>query len=172
MQINGCHLQPARVCSNNNFADVLCEYRGNFILTYNAVFVNTIVHIWLIRFTSFLPCETGERLTYADNEARCNTWGRSVCNPSRLGMNNGGTGQCMHHQCCRDQGASSSRLTFNKYHWTTAGCEIQVKVHPDGMIAIVHKPLGTVSAHTNSFLDSIFSFQLNSNIQYVALHGS
>lgn len=27
----------------------------------------------------------GERLTYAGNEERCNAWGRTVCDPQRIG---------------------------------------------------------------------------------------
>ena len=87
----------------------------------------------------------GERLTYKGNEDRCNDWGKEVCDPSRIGPSRGWSGQCLHHQSCKDVMKSDFFLKdFNSYHWTTESCSIQVKIQTDGLIAVVHAPNETV----------------------------
>ena len=103
----------------------------------------------------------GERLTYAQNEIRCTDWSLSICDPERIGPYTGATGQCQHHQSCRDVQSSDTILSNNAWHWTTGSCNIQVKIDQDGRIAILHNPqdkwtqLGTdqyptVQSHVNT----------------------
>ena len=82
----------------------------------------------------------GERLTYAQNEARCSDWGLSICDPERIGPFSSTTGQCQYHQSCLDVQSSDTFLTNNAYHWTTASCGISIKINPDGLVAILHNP--------------------------------
>ena len=82
-----------------------------------------------------------ERLTFAGNQQRCTDWGRSVCDPERIGPFTGWKGQCLHHQCCRDVKSTGSWMHANRYHWSTQSCDILVKVMPsDGTVGIVHDP--------------------------------
>ena len=41
---------------------------------------------------------------------------------------------------CADSFGSTTFIEKTKYHWTTAGCTIKVKVDPSGMLAVVHSP--------------------------------
>jgi len=106
--------------SHNTWADVLSEYRY-------------------------------ERLTYKGNEARCTAWGRSVCDADRIGALSGWSGHCFHRQSCRDIGGSTTWLIdHTRFQWTTASCTIQVKVQPDGTIAIIHDPAKTTTSHSST----------------------
>jgi len=51
-----------------------------------------------------------EKLTYAGNEARCQDWGRSSCDPQRIGPLGGHAGHCTYHQSCADIGANDRHL--------------------------------------------------------------
>jgi hypothetical protein len=82
----------------------------------------------------------GERLSYAANEKRCTDWGLTICDPEKIAAFTGTTGQCLHRQSCRDSESSDTMLVNNAWHWTTAGCKIQVKIDPEGLLAILHKP--------------------------------
>lgn len=82
----------------------------------------------------------GELLTYNGNRERCTSWGRSICDPERLGPFQGQAGHCIHHMSCADSFGSTAFIDKTKYHWTTAGCTIKVKVDASGMIAVVHSP--------------------------------
>ena len=93
--------------SNLDWADVLCEYRG-------------------------------ERLTFEDNSRRCADWGRSTCDPRRIGAFTGHRGQCVHRQCCRDTVQSVAHPQDSTYAWTNAPCSVRVVINPHGLIAVVH----------------------------------
>lgn len=90
----------------------------------------------------------GERLTYAGNEERCNAWGRTVCDPARIGPFTMWRGQCLHRQSCVDVASNSAILEGIAWHWSTASCDIKVKIDPDGQIAIVHFPAETTKTWT------------------------
>eukprot|EP00804_Cyclotella_cryptica_P019739 CCRYP_009662-RC/>CCRYP_009662-RC protein AED:0.09 eAED:0.09 QI:0/0.95/0.95/1/0.95/0.95/22/166/2740 len=85
----------------------------------------------------------GERLTYAGNQARCADWRRTECDPTRIGPFTLWAGHCTYRQSCIEVRHSSVVLTNTAWHWTTAGCRIQVKINPDGLIAILHNPQDT-----------------------------
>ena len=102
----------------------------------------------------------GERLTYEGNQKRCQDWSRTTCDPSRIGPFSMWRGHCLHRQSCSDVGGNTAHLTATAWHWSTASCDIQVQVDPDGLIAILHapeettKPWGsqeypTVQSHVN-----------------------
>ncbi|KAL3805312.1 hypothetical protein HJC23_009019 [Cyclotella cryptica] len=82
----------------------------------------------------------GERLTFVGNEARCADWGRTVCDPQRIGGFSMNTGHCLHKQACRDVFSSDTDLTKSAWHWTNGSCKIKVKVNSEGLIAIIHEP--------------------------------
>ena len=89
-----------------------------------------------------------EKITYSGNVARCQDWGKTVCDSSTFkpGPRNGGLGNCLHRQSCQDIIGNSNKLEYNRWSWTSDTCSIQVKVHPaDGMIAIVHSADGSGS---------------------------
>lgn len=102
-----CGVYPNRQPNANgvsNYGDVLSEYRN-------------------------------EKLTYAGNQDRCEDWGRQVCDPPRMGRVDGFQGHLLHRKSAEDIVANSQRIQeFNNYLWTTASCEIQVKVQSDGLI--------------------------------------
>ena len=85
----------------------------------------------------------GERLTYAGNQARCADWSRTECDPVRIGPFTLWSGHCTYRQSCIEVRNSEVVLTNSAWHWTTASCRIQVKVNPEGMIAILHNPQDT-----------------------------
>jgi len=110
-----CGSYSDRDVGPGNWADILCEYRG-------------------------------ERLTHEGNTNRCADWGRTICDPQRIGSYSGRRGQCLHHQCCEDDNAQTQYLENNQYHWTTSVCNIQVKISSDGLIAVVHDPEKTYTS--------------------------
>ena len=81
-----------------------------------------------------------ELVTFDGNEERCALWGRNSCEPVRVGPFSQWTGHCLRHKCCEDVKFDKRRLEDNNYQWTTAECSIQIKVNPEGLVAIVHKP--------------------------------
>eukprot|EP00804_Cyclotella_cryptica_P019763 CCRYP_009664-RA/>CCRYP_009664-RA protein AED:0.11 eAED:0.11 QI:135/1/0.94/1/1/1/17/0/2177 len=85
----------------------------------------------------------GERLTYAGNQARCADWRRTECDPTRIGPFTLWAGHCTYRQSCIEVRSSDVVLTNTAWHWTTASCRIQVKINPDGLIAILHNPQDT-----------------------------
>ena len=122
-------------------------------------------------FADLLSEYRGERLTYAQNEVRCTDWSLQICDPERIGPTTGSTGHCQHRQSCRDVQSSDTILSNNAWHWTTGSCKIQVKIHQDGKIAILHNPedkwtqLGTdqypaVQSHVN----------INKTVSYFDVH--
>ena len=85
----------------------------------------------------------GERLTFDQNEDRCFEWGRSICDPARIGPFSMWRGHCLHRQSCRDVAGSTAHLTATAWHWSNAACAIKVQIDPDGLIAILHAPAET-----------------------------
>lgn len=93
-----------------------------------------------------------EKLTYAGNEARCQDWGRSSCDPQRIGPTGGHGGHCTYHQSCADIGANDRHLKdLTRWHWSTASCSIQIKIQTGGLIAIVHAPEETKTVRGEDF---------------------
>lgn len=87
-----------------------------------------------------VPCEfRNELVTFDGNKERCALWEKDSCKPARIGPFTQLTGHCLYHKCCEDVQADKRRLEVNSYQWTTAECFIQIKVNPEGLVAIVHK---------------------------------
>jgi hypothetical protein len=74
-----------------------------------------------------------ERVTYSTAAARCNATGLSLCDFNHI------TGIPPHKQ---------------GYHWTTAGCKIQVKINSVGKVALVYEPESFVSLHPHIRIDN------------------
>lgn len=128
------------------WADVLLEYR-NERTTYSK-FRSLLLNY------SLNSTETTQKLIYfflylaGGNAERCASWGRYACDPvdsnnhARIGPSSGWRGHCHHRKSCQDvdHGGLGKWLHSVRYHWTTAGCQIWVKVDVAGLIALVHVP--------------------------------
>ena len=90
-----------------------------------------------------------ELLTYRGNQERCPNVhdGSDIlsdCDVRRFGPLTGRLRHCLYRQNCEDlRGFLLDYIHRTRFHWTTASCNIQVKVDEDGLIAIVHDPAQT-----------------------------
>ena len=120
------------MCANK----LLPSARSTCCGTYSDIDLYTPRWVGEVEWADVLSEYRGERLTFAQNKARCEDWGRSECHdPQRLGSMSQLSGQCLHRMSCAD--VVSGRDTHpseRAWLWTSSHCDIQVKVNHDGEI--------------------------------------